>query len=205
MVGEQRAESDQTVQQEVASTTSRLSWPRYRRDDGTPIVGWTCDNCGHEVEAPYKPARLARCPNCGGNQNGVRSWSVEEFVEDRRERLLAQLAQHHGLDEFGDPDVYECEVCGTTDDVHICPGPELDDLQYRCDDCRRFPKYWWQPGEHPSLLTRRWIETCDDCGAEFTGLFGVTFWIEHENTVNTGDYCLRCAEPERVRHYLEVV
>lgn len=47
------------------STIDRVSWPRDRRADGTPIVGWTCDNCGHEVEAPYKPSRLARCPNCG--------------------------------------------------------------------------------------------------------------------------------------------
>jgi len=98
---------------------ARLSWPRDRRTDGTAIVGWTCDNCGHEVEAPYKPSRLARCPNCGGNQQGVRGWTVEQFVEERRERLLAQLAQHHGLDEYSDADVYECVACGATETVHI--------------------------------------------------------------------------------------
>lgn len=185
------------------SATERVSWPRDRRDDGTPIVGWACDNCGHEVEAPYKPSRLARCSNCGGNPQGVRGWSVEAIVEDRRDRLLGQLAQHYGLDDYDDPDVYECVACGATEDVHICPGPELDALQYRCDDCRRFPSYWWQPGDHPSLLWRRWIETCDDCSAEFTGVFGVTFWIDYGRDHTTEDYCLRCVDADRVRHYLE--
>lgn len=187
----------------MSQAKNRISWPRDRRADGTAIVGWTCDNCGHEVEAAYQPSRLAWCPNCGGNQQDVRRWDVEEFVEDRRERLLAQLAQHHGLDDFGDPEVYECEACGTTEDVHICPGPQMDDLQHRCDDCRRFPRWWWQPGDHPSLLVRDWIETCDDCRAEFTALFGVTYWIDHRDGYTTEDYCLGCADPDRVRHYLE--
>lgn len=186
-----------------AVTVDRLSWPRYRRDDGTPIVGWVCRHCGHEVEAPYAPSRLERCPSCGGNPQGVRGFDVEPFVEDRRERLRDQLADHHGLDQFG-ADEYECAACGATEDIHICPGEDLDDLQYRCDDCRRFPKWWWQPGDHPSLLVRKWIETCDDCGAEFTGIFGVTFWIDGRGSNHhTEDKCLRCVDPDRVRRFLE--
>jgi len=181
----------------------RLTWERRRRADGTPIVGWSCDNCGNEVEAPYAASRLERCPSCGGNMNDVRSWTVEPLVDDRRERLQEQLAAHYGLEEFPDWEEAVCRGCGATDDLHVCPGPNLDDFQYRCDGCRRFPKWFWQPGKHPSLLVRDWIETCDQCGAEFTGLFGVTFWIDHGRGHETEDYCLRCADVERVRNYLE--
>ena len=196
--------TDRGVRQD-SLTVDRVSWPRYRRDDGTPIVGWSCDNCGHEVEAPYTPSRLEGCPECGGNQQGVRTWSVEPLVEERRDRLMEQLAQHHGLDTDTDPEARECAACGATDDVHVCPGTEMDDLQYRCDDCRRFPKWWWQPGDHPSLLSRQWIETCDDCGAEFTSIFGVTYWIESDlrRDHTTEAFCLRCANADRVRHWLE--
>jgi len=179
---------------------SRLSWPRDHAADGTPIVGWECKNCGHEVEARYKPSRLAACPNCGGNANGVRGWTVEEIVDDRCERLRDQLAAHYGLPDTDKP---VCASCGTTEDVSVCPGPNLDDFQHRCNDCRRFPQWFWQPGDHPSLLLRRWIETCDRCGAEFTSIFGVTFWIDHARGHETEDICLRCVSTDRVRHYLE--
>jgi len=36
-----------------------------------------------------------------------------------------------------------------------------------------------------------------------TGLFGVTFWIDYGRGHKTEDYCLRCVDPDRVRHYLE--
>jgi len=191
--------------QQPTSEQQRITWPRRRRADGTPIVGWTCDNCGHLVEAPYAPSRLERCPECGGNQQGVRGWTVEPFVEERRERLLDQLAEHWGLDQLVSDGEWNatCAVCGTDEDVSTCPGEDLDDLEYRCDDCRRIPNYWWQPGDHPSLLVRRWIETCDDCGAEFTGIFGVTFWYDHGRGHETEDKCLRCADGDTVRHYLE--
>ncbi|RLM32643.1 hypothetical protein DVK01_20435 [Haloarcula sp. Atlit-120R] len=183
----------------------RLSWPRHRREDGTPIVGYTCDNCGHEVEAPYTPSRLARCPSCGGNQQGVRGWTVEETVDTRRIRLRQQLAARYGPADYPlGEDGTVCAACGATEDVHICPGEDMDDFQYRCDDCRRFPNYWWQPGDHPSLLVRDWIETCDRCDAEFTAVFGVTFWIDtHGSGYHEEDLCLRCADTGRVRRALE--
>ncbi|QIO25485.1 DUF4326 domain-containing protein [Haloarcula sp. JP-L23] len=182
---------------------TRLSWPRRRRDDGTPIVGWTCDNCGHEVEAPYKPSRLARCPECGGNPQGVRAWDVEPTVEARQERLRDQLAARYGPEGYPGDDP-ACAACGTTEDVHICPGEELDDFEWRCDDCRRFPKWFWQPGDHPSLLVRDWIETCDRCDAEFTTVFGVTFWIDGRgSSYHTEDVCLQCVDAENVRQELE--
>jgi len=187
------------------TVTTRLSWPRRRREDGTPIVGYTCDNCGHEVEAPYTPSRLARCPNCGGNQQDVRGWTVESLVQDRQTRLRQQLAGRYGPPDYPlGKDDSVCAACGATEDVHICPGPELDDFQYRCDDCRRFPNYFWQPGDHPSLLVRDWIETCDRCEAEFTSVFGVTFWTETRGSgYHEEDLCLRCADPGRVRRALE--
>ena len=40
----------------------RLSWPRRRREDGTPIVGYTCDNCGAEFGA----AEATRTETMGG-------------------------------------------------------------------------------------------------------------------------------------------
>ncbi|NLV14338.1 hypothetical protein [Haloarcula argentinensis] len=187
------------------AVSRRLSWPRRRREDGTPIVGYTCDNCGHEVEAPYTPSRLAHCPSCGGNQQGVRGWTVEDTVDTRRIRLRQQLAACYGPADYplGRDDTV-CEACGATEDVHICPGEDMDDFEYRCDDCRRFPNWFWQPGDHPSLLVRDWIETCDRCDAEFTAVFGVTFWIDtHGSGYHEEDLCLRCADTGRVRRALE--
>ncbi|MDS0280049.1 hypothetical protein NDI85_19885 [Halomicroarcula sp. S1AR25-4] len=189
-----------------ATTDARLSWPRRRREDGTPIVGWTCQHCGHEVEAPYSSSRLARCPECGGNPQGVRAWDVERTVEARQERLRDQLAAHYGPEDYpADDGETSCVACGTEEDVHICPGEALEDFEWRCDDCRRFPNYFWQPGDHPSLLVRDWIETCDRCEAEFTTVFGVTFWTEtHGSDHHTEDLCLQCVDADRVQRALEV-
>ncbi|WP_135306320.1 hypothetical protein [Haloarcula amylovorans] len=187
----------------ITEATDRLTWFRRIGDGGNPIVGYTCDNCEQEVEAPYSPSRLAPCPSCGGNQAGVRGWTVESIVDARQERLRQQLAARFGPENYP-LDNPECEACGTTEDVHICPGEELADYQYRCDDCRRFPQWFWQPGDHPSLLVRDWIETCDHCDAEFTTVFGVTFWYDtHGSGHHTEDVCIQCVDPDRVRRMLE--
>lgn len=123
-------------------------------------------------------------------------------------RLADQLAERYGLNRYTATSGYDippCEACGAPEDVHICPGPEMQDFEWRCDDCPRFPQWFWQPGDHPSLLYRRHIVTCDDCGAEFTGVFGVTFWID---SIGRGDHemqhkCLQCVDPERVQRVLE--
>jgi len=192
-----------TTETDNESNTERLSYPRTRRDDGTAIVRWSCDNCGHETDAAYNASRLEPCPSCGGNPQGVRPWSVESIVEDRQQRLRDQLAERYGPENYMTESPV-CESCGATDDVHICPGEQLDDIQYRCDDCRRMPKFWWQPGDHRSLLVRDWIETCDKCDAEFTTIFGVTFWIQHGSSHTSEDFCLRCADPDRIKQFCEV-
>lgn len=182
----------------MATTDDRLTWPR-RVENETPIVGYTCRNCDHEIEHAYKPALLTECPSCGGNPQGVRGFDVEPLVEQRIDRLRDQLAAYYGHPMTDDP---ACGVCGATEDVQLDPGPDLQDFDLRCPEHHRFGyKYFWQPGDHPSLLRRDWIETCDRCGAEFTSVFGVTF------RANRGDYtedvCLQCTDPEWLQAVLD--
>jgi len=182
----------------MATTDDRLTWPR-RVENGEPIVGYHCRNCGHEIEHAYEPSLLDKCPECGGNPQGVRIFDVESLVEQRQKRLRDQLAERYGHPMTDEP---ECAVCGATDDVHVDPGPDLQDFESRCAEHHRFGyKYWWQPGDHPSLLARRWIETCDDCGAEFTSVFGITFRVDRGGY--TEDLCLQCADPEWLQGVLD--
>lgn len=184
-------------------TAARLSWPR-RVEDGVPIVGWVCQTCDCVIEAPYKPSLLCKCPTCGGNEAGVRRFEPEPFVEGQRRRLHQQLMARFGpTGHDGDP---TCAVCGIDEEVHVDPGDDFTDLQWRCDDHRRFEHhFWWQPGDHPSLLTRQWIETCDTCGAEFTEIFGVTFatYDAYDDSYKSEDQCLQCADPEEVARVAE--
>ncbi|WP_207891212.1 hypothetical protein [Natrarchaeobius oligotrophus] len=176
----------------------RVTWPR-RVENGQPIVGYYCDNCGHEIERPYQPALLCECPNCGGNPQGVRRFDVEPFVDERRERLREQLAERYGHPMGSDR---ECAVCGATEDVHLDPGENLEDFEYRCGEHHLFGySYWWQPGDHPSLLTREWIETCDNCHAEFTSVFGVSY-LDHRAGYQR-DLCLQCTDVDWLRRAID--
>jgi hypothetical protein len=188
----------------MSDSDTRISWPR-RVVDGTPVVGWHCRNCGEEIEHAYQPSLLKRCPNCGGNPQGVRGFEVEEFVTHQRRRLFDQLAERYAPASYPTDDP-TCEDCGATEDVHLDPGDDLDALHYRCEDCQEFPRFWWQAGDHPGLLTREWIATCDDCGAEFTSIFGVTYrpYGRRGETLPGEDYCLRCTGGEWLRERLEV-
>jgi predicted RNA-binding Zn-ribbon protein involved in translation (DUF1610 family) len=197
---------DPAIQPDGGAVTERdYEWAR-RMEGGDPIVGWTCDTCGHEIEYAYQPSLLRECPDCGGNAQGVRGWTVEQRVRDYRKRLAWRLFEQHGPILQAEP---TCALCGTTEDVHFDSGPELGDFEYRCDDCRRFPfRYWWQPGDHPALLTRDWIERCDRCGAEFTGVFGVTYAFDNGHVPEgpswtSEDVCLDCVDVERLRRVLE--
>lgn len=182
----------------VVETESRLSWPR-RYENGNPIVGYHCANCDFEIEHVYQPSLLHKCPSCGGNPQGVRRFEVEEIVEERRERLQEQLADHYGHPMSRSP---ECSVCGTDEDVHLDPGENLQNFEYRCPEHHLLGySFWWQPGDHPGLLTRDWIETCDECGAEFTSVFGISF-RDHRSGY-TRDKCLRCADINRLRRVID--
>lgn len=180
------------------TTSQRVTWPR-RYESGNPIVGYNCANCGFGIEHVYQPSLLRKCPSCGGNPQGVRLFEVEQLVEERRERLQEQLASHYGHPMSRNP---ECSVCGTDEDVHLDPGENLENFEYRCPEHHLLGySYWWQPGDHPGLLTRDWIETCDDCGAEFTSVFGISFRSERGNY--TRDLCLRCTDIDWLRRVLD--
>jgi hypothetical protein len=127
-----------------------------------------------------------------------REWEAEK---KRAEELRPELEERYDFELVE----AECEVDGCDRDASYDPGPELDDLQHRCDEHHRLNiAFWMIPGDHPSVPARGNVFECGECGDEFVlpfGIYAIRDLPHCSRRPRTEHRCLDCADREFIEEY----